>query len=98
MLVRVGARRWVFAILLAWGAISAAHAFVQGPASFYILRFLLGVAEAGLFPGVVLYLTTGSRRSVAPAPLQASWRQARSRSSSSDRSRACCSRWTASLH
>jgi MFS transporter, ACS family, tartrate transporter len=57
VLVRVGARRWVFAILLAWGAISAAHAFVQGPASFYILRFLLGVAEAGLFPGVVLYLT-----------------------------------------
>jgi ACS family tartrate transporter-like MFS transporter len=57
MLVRFGARRWVFAILIVWGAISAACAFVQGPTSFYILRFLLGVAEAGLFPGVVLYLT-----------------------------------------
>src|SRR5687768_3486048 len=57
MLVRLGARRWVFTILIVWGAISAACAFVQGPLSFYILRFLLGVAEAGLFPGVVLYLT-----------------------------------------
>jgi MFS transporter, ACS family, tartrate transporter len=57
VLVRLGARRWVFMILLVWGAISAACAFVQGPLSFYVLRFLLGVAEAGLFPGVVLYLT-----------------------------------------
>jgi len=57
MLVRFGARRWVFAILIVWGAISAACALVQGPMSFYVLRFLLGVAEAGLFPGVVLYLT-----------------------------------------
>ncbi len=57
MLVRLGARRWVFTILIVWGAISAACAFVQGPMSFYVLRFLLGVAEAGLFPGVVLYLT-----------------------------------------
>ena len=57
MLVRFGARRWVFAILIVWGAISAACAFVQGPMSFYVLRFLLGIAEAGLFPGVVLYLT-----------------------------------------
>jgi ACS family tartrate transporter-like MFS transporter len=57
MLVRLGARRWVFSILIVWGAISAACAFVQGPLSFYVLRFLLGVAEAGLFPGVVLYLT-----------------------------------------
>lgn len=57
MLMRFGARRWVFTILIVWGAISAACAFVQGPMSFYVLRFLLGVAEAGLFPGVVLYLT-----------------------------------------
>jgi len=57
ILVRLGARRWVFCILLVWGAISAACAFVQGPLSFYTLRFLLGVAEAGLFPGIVLYLT-----------------------------------------
>ena len=57
ILVRFGARRWVFTILITWGAISAACAFVQGLTSFYTLRFLLGVAEAGLFPGVVLYLT-----------------------------------------
>jgi ACS family tartrate transporter-like MFS transporter len=57
MLIQFGARRWVFTILIVWGAISAACAFVQGPTSFYVLRFLLGVAEAGLFPGVVLYLT-----------------------------------------
>src|SRR5689334_12869470 len=45
MLIQFGARRWVFTILIVWGAISAACAFVQGPTSFYVLRFLLGVAE-----------------------------------------------------
>ena len=44
-------------LLLVWGAISAANALVQGPASFYLLRFLLGVAEAGFFPGMIYYLT-----------------------------------------
>ncbi len=57
ILARVGARRGVFCILAAWGAISASCALVQGPASFYILRFLLGVAEAGFFPGMIFYLT-----------------------------------------
>src|SRR5712671_920595 len=57
VLERVGARRWVFIILSCWGAVSAACAFVQGPLSFYALRFILGIAEAGLFPGIVLYLT-----------------------------------------
>ncbi|HYM18189.1 MAG TPA: MFS transporter [Micropepsaceae bacterium] len=56
-LERVGPRRWVFLILICWGAVSAACAFVQGPMSFYGLRFVLGLAEAGLFPGIVLYLT-----------------------------------------
>ena len=50
ILARVGARRGVFCILAAWGAISASCALVEGPASFYILRFLLGVAEAGFSP------------------------------------------------
>jgi ACS family tartrate transporter-like MFS transporter len=54
---RLGARRWVFVILLVWGAVSACNAFVQGPASFYVLRFSLGVAEAGFFPGMIFYLT-----------------------------------------
>jgi ACS family tartrate transporter-like MFS transporter len=57
ILERVGARRSVFCIMAAWGALSAATAFVQDPASFYILRFLLGAAEAGVFPGMILYLT-----------------------------------------
>jgi MFS transporter, ACS family, tartrate transporter len=57
ILERVGARRWIFCITAIWGLISASNAFVQGPASFYALRFLLGVAEAGLFPGMIFYLT-----------------------------------------
>jgi ACS family tartrate transporter-like MFS transporter len=56
-LMRIGARRWIFRIVLSWGVISAATAFVQGPASFYAFRFLLGVAEAGLYPGLIFYLT-----------------------------------------
>jgi ACS family tartrate transporter-like MFS transporter len=54
---RIGARRWMFSIMLVWGLISAANAFIQGSASFYVLRFTLGVAEAGFFPGMLLYLT-----------------------------------------
>ena len=57
VLERVGARRWIFAIMAVWGALSMATAFIQGPRSFYALRFCLGVAEAGFFPGMVLYLT-----------------------------------------
>ena len=52
-----GARRWIARIMVTWGLISASMAFVSGPTSFYALRFLLGVAEAGFFPGIVLYLT-----------------------------------------
>ena len=58
ILERVGARLWIFRIMVTWGLISAAMAFVQGPASFFVLRFLLGVAEAGFLPGMILYLTT----------------------------------------
>ncbi|MGV9801755.1 MFS transporter [Mycobacterium sp. NPDC003449] len=54
---RVGARLWITRIMVTWGLLSAAMALVQGPVSFYVLRVLLGVAEAGLFPGVMLYLT-----------------------------------------
>lgn len=57
ILQRVGTRYWMFCIMLAWGLISAANAFVQGPASFYALRLILGVAEAGFFPGMLFYLT-----------------------------------------
>ncbi len=54
---RFGARRWIARIMITWGLISAATAFVTGPYSFYTIRFLLGVAEAGFFPGIILYLT-----------------------------------------
>ena len=54
---RVGARFWITRIMITWGLLSAGMAFVQGEASFYAMRLLLGAAEAGLFPGVMLYLT-----------------------------------------
>ncbi len=55
---RVGARVWITRIMVTWGLISAATALVQGPISFYVLRLLLGFAEAGLFPSVMLYLAS----------------------------------------
>ena len=57
MLHRVGARLWIARVMLTWAVISAAMVFVTSPRGFYLLRFLLGVAEAGFFPGVILYLT-----------------------------------------
>ena len=54
---RFGARRWIFVILLLWGALSASNAFVKGPYSFYTVRVLLGLVEAGFYPGMILYLT-----------------------------------------
>jgi ACS family tartrate transporter-like MFS transporter len=56
ILARVGARVWIARIMITWGLISSAMAFVHTPASFYVLRFLLGVAEAGFFPGIIYYL------------------------------------------
>src|SRR5205085_7235090 len=54
---RVGARIWMSRILITWGVISSAMMFVNGVFAFYSLRFLLGVAEAGFLPGMILYLT-----------------------------------------
>src|SRR5213075_3173607 len=56
VLHRVGARRWISRIMISWGAISVAMMFVRTTRPFYVLRFLLGAAEAGFFPGVVYYL------------------------------------------
>src|SRR6516225_2604016 len=56
-LEKFGASRWIARIMVTWGIISAAMALVSGVFSFYTLRFLLGVAEAGFFPGIILYLT-----------------------------------------
>jgi ACS family tartrate transporter-like MFS transporter len=57
VLHRVGARRWISRIMISWGVISAAMMFVRTAPTFYVLRFLLGAAEAGFFPGVVYYLS-----------------------------------------
>ena len=57
VLHRVGARRWIARIMISWGLIAAGMAFVQGTTSFYIMRFLLGVAEAGFFPGMIYYIS-----------------------------------------
>lgn len=60
---RWGARRWVGGILITWGAVTALFAFVRTPEQFYLGRLLLGVAQAGFFPGVVVYLTQWFRQS-----------------------------------
>jgi ACS family tartrate transporter-like MFS transporter len=57
ILERVGARFWIARIMITWGIIAAAMMWVTHPWTFYLLRFLLGVAEAGFFPGMILYLT-----------------------------------------
>ena len=57
ILERVGARLWISRIMVTWGLVSAGLMFVRTPAAFYLLRFLLGVAEAGFFPGVIYYLS-----------------------------------------
>src|SRR5579875_74078 len=57
ILHKVGARNWLARIMLTWAVISASFVFVKSPTMFYVLRFLLGVAEAGFAPGVILYLT-----------------------------------------
>ena len=57
VLVRFGARLWIARIMITWGLISAGMMFVQGETSFYVMRFLLGVAEAGFLPGIIYYLS-----------------------------------------
>src|SRR5580704_14914954 len=56
ILYRYGARRWIARIMITWGLVAAANAFVAGPHSFYIVRLLLGAAEAGFFPGITFFL------------------------------------------
>ena len=57
VLYRTGARLWIARIMVTWGLAASAMMLVRTPASFYVLRFLLGVAEAGFFPGIIFYLT-----------------------------------------
>ena len=56
ILEKVGVRRWIFVLMVLWGLVSCSMIFVRGPKSFYALRFLLGAAEAGFFPGMILYM------------------------------------------
>jgi ACS family tartrate transporter-like MFS transporter len=56
VLEKVGVRRWISGLMVVWGVVSCSMIFIRGPVSFYVLRFLLGVAEAGFFPGMILYL------------------------------------------
>jgi len=57
MMEKIGARRWLSTVMIAWGSVAVCMSLVTGPTSFYLLRFLLGVAEAGFFPGVIFYFT-----------------------------------------
>jgi MFS transporter, ACS family, tartrate transporter len=57
ILHKIGARVWIARVMVTWGIISGSMAFVSGPTSFYVIRFLLGAAEAGFFPGIILYLS-----------------------------------------
>ncbi len=56
VLEKVGVRRWISGLMVVWGIVSCSMIFIRGPVSFYVLRFLLGAAEAGFFPGMILYL------------------------------------------
>ena len=56
-LERFGARKWIARIMFTWGLLSGSMAFITGETSFYVVRFLLGIAEAGFFPGIIFYLT-----------------------------------------
>src|SRR5213082_754970 len=56
ILARVGARLWIARIMVTWGVVSVAMLLVKGSTSFYVLRFLLGLAEAGFLPGIIYYL------------------------------------------
>lgn len=70
ILHRVGARVWIARIMITWGVVSVLTMFVRTPGMFFVMRFLLGVAEAGFFPGVILYLTywyPSSRRGTTTA-------------------------------
>lgn len=57
LMTRAGARLWIARIMISWGVISSAMMFTSSVTTFYVLRFLLGAAEAGFFPGIILYLT-----------------------------------------
>ena len=92
---RFGARRWIARIMITWGLAAAATAFATGPTSFYVIRFLLGVFEAGFFPGVIYFISILFPARCAPRCWRSSWPERRCRRSSAARSRRRCCKWTA---
>jgi MFS family permease len=96
VLHRVGARRWIARIMITWGVLSAATMFVNSPTSFYVIRFLLGAAEAGFFPASSCTSPTGTRPRGAARRPRCFSRRSRSRASWAARSRAgSCRAWAA---
>ena len=79
ILEKVGARIWIARIMITWGILAGLTAMVTGSTSFAIVRFLLGVAEAGFFPGIILYFTYWFPAIITPASSRASWSGCRSR-------------------
>ena len=67
LLKKIGARVWIARIMITWGIVSSAMMFLTGETMFYVMRFVLGLAEAGFFPGVIFYLTLWYRRTNAQA-------------------------------
>ena len=78
-LYRFGPRRWLSRIMISWGLVSAAMSLAIGPNSFYVLRLLLGAAEAGFFPGVAFYLATWFPGEYRTGSSPGSWWRSRSR-------------------
>ena len=77
LLVRFGARRWLARIMFTWGVLSIGTLFVKTPVEFYMMRFALGLAEAGFFPGIIYYLSRwfpARQRSRAVSRMCSSWR------------------------
>ena len=95
VLHRVGARRWMGRIMISWGIVAAATAFVWDGTSLIVARILLGVAEAGFFPGVVYLISCWFPSATAPGPWASSCSGSWWRLSSAARSRAACSSSTA---
>jgi sugar phosphate permease len=95
-LERFGARRWLAGIMMVWGLISASMMFIGGATSFYVLRFLLGAAEAGFFPGSSCFSRGGSPSASARGPWGCSSRRCLPPTWRAARCPAACSSWTAS--
>jgi MFS family permease len=94
-LARVGARIWIARIAILWGVVPVSMLLISGPRSFYAMRFLLGAAEAGFFPGIVLYFTYCSPRPSGQARSRSFPRRAWRRASSARHYRERCSRCAA---